>query len=66
MQGFIIFDDFWHLYSEFAKQMGLWVENGQVRYREEIIDSLENAPAACIGLLDGENFGKRVIRVGQN
>lgn len=66
IQGFIIFDDFGHLYPQFAKEMGGWVESGQVKYREEIIDGLENAPGAFIGLLRGENFGKRVIRVGCN
>ncbi|GLS88550.1 NADP-dependent oxidoreductase [Cypionkella aquatica] len=66
VQGFIIFDDFGHLYAEFAKAMNAWIEAGKIKYREEIIDGLENAPAAFIGLLKGENFGKRVIRVGQN
>ncbi|WP_150006157.1 NADP-dependent oxidoreductase [Iodidimonas muriae] len=65
MQGFIIFDNFGHLYPQFAKEMGGWVESGKIKYREEIIDGLENAPEAFIGLLRGENFGKRVIRVGQ-
>ncbi len=64
MQGFIIFDNFGHLYSEFARQMQDWVESGRIKYREEVIDGLENAPEAFIGLLNGENFGKRVIRVG--
>jgi len=66
VQGFIIFDDFGHLYPEFAAEMGAWVEAGKIKYREEIIDGLEKAPKAFIGLLKGENFGKRVIRVGQN
>ena len=66
VQGFIIFDDFGHLYPEFAAQMSAWVEAGKIRYREEIIDGLENAPDAFIGLLRGENFGKRVIRVGKD
>lgn len=65
VQGFIIFDDFGHLYPEFAKEMQAWVEAGKVKYREEIIDGLENAPKAFIGLLKGENFGKRVIRVSE-
>lgn len=65
VQGFIIFDSFDHLYPEFAKEMGAWVESGKIKYREEIIDGLENAPDAFIGLLNGDNFGKRVIRVGQ-
>lgn len=64
LQGFIIFDDFGHLYPEFAKEMSAWVEEGKVKYREELIDGLENAPEAFIGLLKGENFGKRVINVG--
>ncbi len=65
MQGFIIFDTFGHLYPDFAKEMSGWVESGKIKYREEIIDGLENAPDAFIGLLKGENFGKRVIRVGK-
>ena len=63
MQGFIIFDDFGHLYPDFAREMAGWVEGGKIAYREEVIDGLENAPEAFIGLLRGENFGKRVIRV---
>ncbi|ASJ70862.1 NADP-dependent oxidoreductase [Granulosicoccus antarcticus] len=66
VQGFIIFDDFGHLYPEFAKEMSAWVEEGKVKYREEVIDGLENASAAFVGLLKGENFGKRVINVGSN
>jgi len=66
VQGFIIFDSFGHLYPEFAKQMAEWVEGGKIKYREEIIEGLENAPEAFIGLLKGDNFGKRVIHVGSN
>ncbi|MEP9396688.1 NADP-dependent oxidoreductase [Mesorhizobium sp. KR2-14] len=66
IQGFIIFDTFGHLYPEFAEEMGGWVASGKIKYREEIIDGLENAPEAFIGLLKGENFGKRVIRVGRH
>jgi len=65
LRGFIIFDDFGHLYPDFAREMAGWIEAGRIQYREEIIDGLENAPRAFIGLLRGENFGKRVIRVGR-
>jgi len=65
IQGFIIFDSFGHLYPDFIKQMSEWVSNGKIKYREEIINGLENAPKAFIGLLKGENFGKRVIHVGK-
>lgn len=64
VQGFIIFKNFGHLYPEFAAEMSGWIEAGKITWREEMIDGLENAPRAFIGLLRGENFGKRVIRVG--
>ena len=64
MQGFIIFQDFGHLYPEFANAMGAWLAAGQIQYREEMIEGLEAAPQAFVGLLRGENFGKRVVRVG--
>jgi NADPH-dependent curcumin reductase CurA len=64
MQGFIIFDDFGDRYGEFAAAMAGWLEGGAMKYREDVIDGPERAPAAFIGLLRGENFGKRVIRVG--
>ncbi len=63
LRGFIVFDDFGHLYPEFEKQMGAWVKAGKVQYREEMIDGLERAPAAFVGLLRGEAFGKRVVRL---
>jgi NADPH-dependent curcumin reductase len=64
LRGFIIFQDFGHLYPEFARTMGGWLAEGRMHYREEMIDGLEQAPQAFVGLLRGENFGKRVIRVG--
>ena len=64
MRGFIIFQDFGHLYPEFAKAMGAWLAAGQIQYFEEMIEGLEAAPQDFIGLLRGENFGKRVVRVG--
>lgn len=66
IQGFIIFDDFGHLYPEFVKEMTAWIDADKIKYREEIIDGLENAPEAFVGLLKGENFGKRIVCVGRN
>ncbi len=63
MRGFIIFDDFGHLYPAFAREMADWIGSGSITYREDIVDGLENAPAAFAGMLRGENFGKCVIRV---
>ena len=63
-RGFIIFNDFGALYPTFAAAMSDWIAKGQMHYREDMIDGLENALPAFVGLLRGENFGKRVIRVG--
>lgn len=63
MQGFIIFDDYGHRYPEFAKDMAQWLEQGKIKFREDIVDGLENAPQAFMGLLEGKNFGKLIVRV---
>lgn len=63
MHGFIIFDDYAPRFSEFFGQMSSWLWEGRIKYREDIVDGLENAPEAFIGLLKGKNFGKLIIRV---
>ncbi len=64
VQGFIVFDDFAPRYPEFAAAMHGWIAEGKIVYREDVVGGLENAPEAFIGMLRGDNFGKRVIRVG--
>ncbi|MDH4440248.1 MAG: NADP-dependent oxidoreductase [Rhizobium sp.] len=64
VRGFIVYDDFGPLYPDFSRDMSGWVAAGKITYREEMIEGLEEAPRAFIGLLRGEAFGKRVIRVG--
>jgi NADPH-dependent curcumin reductase CurA len=66
MQGFIIFDDYGTRYGEFFSQMSTWLKVGKIKFREDIVDGLENAPQAFIGLLEGRNFGKLIIRVGSD
>ncbi len=66
MQGFIIFDDYGHRYPEFAKDMSQWLAAGKIKVREDITDGLENAPQAFVGLLEGKNFGKLIVRVAQD
>ncbi|TWU30489.1 NADP-dependent oxidoreductase [Bythopirellula polymerisocia] len=65
-QGFIIFEDYGSRYGEFATAMGPWVKEGKIKFLEDIVDGLENAPEALIGLLTGGNFGKLVIRAGNH
>ncbi|MEE4166608.1 MAG: NADP-dependent oxidoreductase, partial [Desulfocapsaceae bacterium] len=49
VQGFIIFDDYAHRYDEFASEMAQWVDSGKIKYREQVVSGLENAPEAFIG-----------------
>ncbi|MCY6379140.1 NADP-dependent oxidoreductase [Hoeflea prorocentri] len=63
MQGFIIFDHYESRYRDFVKDMTGWLAEGKVKYREDVVEGLENAPAAFIGMLNGKNFGKLVVKV---
>ncbi len=63
MQGFIIFDDYGPRFGEFYGQMSAWMKDGKIKHREDIVDGLENAPKSFIGLLEGKNFGKLIIKV---
>ena len=47
----------------FERDVGQWLREGKIKYREDVVDGLEEAPAAFIGLLKGRNFGKLLVRV---
>ncbi|PXV56907.1 hypothetical protein SAMN04487785_10930 [Dyella jiangningensis] len=66
MQGFIILDHYATRFDAFRRDMEAWIASGQVKVREDMVEGLENAPAAFIGLLQGRNFGKLVVRVAQD
>lgn len=63
VQGFIITEDYRHQFKEFFTQMSAWLGEGKLKYREDVVCDLENAPHAFIGLLEGKNFGKLVVHV---
>ncbi|NOH80385.1 NADP-dependent oxidoreductase [Vibrio sp. RE86] len=65
MQGFIIFDDYGHRYGEFAADMSKWLAEGKIHYREHLVEGLDQAPESFIGLLEGKNFGKLVIKTNE-
>lgn len=50
---------------DFLTEASAWIADGRLKFREDIIDGLENAPEAFIGLLQGKNFGKLIIRVSE-
>ncbi|HLW23374.1 MAG TPA: NADP-dependent oxidoreductase [Steroidobacteraceae bacterium] len=61
-RGFIIFD-FNDRRGEFLAAMRTWLQAGKIKYREDIVQGLESAPQAFLGLLAGRNFGKLVVHV---
>ena len=63
MQGFIVFDHS-DRHPAFLEEVAPLVADGSIRYRETVVDGIENAPQAFIGLLEGENIGKMLVRVG--
>lgn len=62
VRGFIQ-SDFAPLWPAFEQEMRVWLKAGRIRYREDIVEGLENAPGAFIGMLKGRNFGKLIVRV---
>lgn len=63
IQGFVITDHYATRYADFRRDMSQWVKEGKIQYREDVIEGLERAPLALMGLLRGDNFGKVVVRV---
>ncbi|MFL4988985.1 MAG: NADP-dependent oxidoreductase [Microvirga sp.] len=64
IRGFIVWD-FQAQAREFATEVGEWLREGKIKYREDVVEGLDNAPQAFIGLLKGKNFGKLVVRVAK-
>jgi NADPH-dependent curcumin reductase CurA len=62
MQGFLVFD-YAQRYEEAAQRLARWLANGEIRWREHVTEGLENAPRAFIGMLNGENHGKALVKV---
>jgi NADPH-dependent curcumin reductase len=64
LRGFIV-SDFAAKQGDFLREVGEWVRTGRIRYREDVVEGLEQAPAAFLGLLQGKNFGKLLVRVAE-
>ena len=63
IQGFIVSDTGWPRYGAFLETMRPLIASGRMKWREDVVAGLPNAPAAFIGLLKGENFGKLVVKI---
>jgi NADPH-dependent curcumin reductase CurA len=63
IQGMIVWD--WaYMEDDFRREVGGWLRDGTLQYREDIVEGLENAPAAFLGMLEGKNHGKLLVKVG--
>ena len=65
VKGFIV-SDYAAQFGDFQRDMSQWVREGRIKYREDVVQGLEKAPEAFIGLLEGRNFGKLLIKLGDD
>ena len=62
MEGFLV-SRFANRYEEGRQRLAGWLREGKVKYREDLVKGLENAPRAFIGMMRGENFGKLLVKI---
>ena len=62
VRGFIVWD-FAAQAPDFYREATAWVREGRIKYREDVVNGLENAPEAFMGLLKGKNFGKLLVKI---
>ena len=65
MRGFVVLDYMDNL-EQFSSDMGRWIHEGRIKWKETIIEGIENAPGAFLGLFKGENFGKMIVKVSSD
>src|ERR1700685_2265037 len=63
VRGFLNYEFAAEHYAAFLREVGAGIADGRIRYREDFVDGLEKAPEAFIGMLEGRNFGKLIVRV---
>lgn len=64
VEGFLV-RDFSERFDQSARQLGQWVADGTIQYRETITEGIENAPDAFLGLFEGDNIGKQLVQVSE-
>ncbi|MEZ5551414.1 MAG: NADP-dependent oxidoreductase [Pseudomonadales bacterium] len=65
MKGFVVYE-FNHMREQFLADMRKWMKEGRMKYEETIMEGIQNAPAALIGLLQGQNTGKMLVRLAED
>ncbi|MFL6247784.1 MAG: NADP-dependent oxidoreductase [Thermoanaerobaculia bacterium] len=64
LRGMIV-SDHAHRTPDFLRDMSDWLRDGKIHYREDIVTGLENTVSAFLGLFEGENLGKRIVKVAE-
>ncbi len=64
VEGFLV-TQFADRYEAALHQLSTWLKEGRIRYREDVVDGLENAPQAFIRMLEGKNIGKQLVKVSE-
>jgi NADPH-dependent curcumin reductase CurA len=62
VEGFIV-SDYDHLAEKATQRLARWIDDGALRYRETVTEGIEDAPEAFLGLFEGENIGKQLVKV---
>jgi NADPH-dependent curcumin reductase CurA len=65
LRGFIQTEFAEEQQADFLREAAQWIAQGRLRWREDVVQGLEKAPEAFIGLLEGGNFGKLIVRLGE-
>ncbi|CAJ0651114.1 3754_t:CDS:2, partial [Entrophospora sp. SA101] len=66
VQGFIVVDYYKEFYANFIKDMNQWLGSSLIKYQENIVVGIENSPDAFLGMLNGKNFGKLLIKTDKD
>jgi len=64
MEGFLVFQ-FAARHDQGRRRIAGWIREGKIKYKEDVVEGIENAPAAFIGMMRGENFGKLLVKVSE-
>ena len=65
MKGFVVYE-FFHMQEQFLSDMRLWLREGKLKYEETVVEGIEQAPSALIGMLQGQNTGKMLVRLAED
>jgi hypothetical protein len=65
IKGFLV-SDYQQRQAEFVNDVSQWLQEGKLKYKEDVVEGLKNAPHAFIGLLQGKNFGKLIVKVSDD